>query len=81
MKTFLIRSAIDDIETIWLVNAKTEKEAISYVRNDKDFCIDEDILSCHEINNRLPGVGFIACCDAINNCVHSNKKNFTALIR
>lgn len=56
MKTFLIHSAIDDMETTWFVNAKTKKEAISYVQNDENFCIDEDILSCDEINNRLPGV-------------------------
>lgn len=56
MKTFFIRSIIGDMETIWLVNAKTKKEAISYVQNNEDFCIDEDILSCDEINNRLPGI-------------------------
>lgn len=59
MKTFLIHSAIDDMETTWFVNAKTKKEAISYVQNDDDFCIDEDILSCDEINNRSPGVMYL----------------------
>lgn len=59
MKTFLIHSATDDTEATWLVNANTKKEAILYVQNDEDFCIDEDVLSCDEINNRSPGVMYL----------------------
>ena len=65
MKTFLIHSAIDDMESIWLVNAKTKKEAISYVQNDEDFCKDEDILSCDEINNRSPGPMYVETRNAL----------------
>lgn len=59
MKTFIIRSASDQDETIWIVNAINKKSALEYVYTNEEFYDDENILSCVEFNTHQVGVVFL----------------------
>ena len=59
MKTFIIRSASDQDETIWIVNAINKKSALEYVYTNEEFYDDENILSCVEFNTHQAGVVFL----------------------
>lgn len=60
MRSFIIHSVTsDNIDTFWIVNAKSKKEAKQLVIENEDFDQDEDILSCDEFENNKKGVAFL----------------------
>ena len=59
MKTFLIKTACDDSDNYWIINADTAKEAVTILRNDSDFELDESILSCDFIDTLEKGIVYL----------------------
>ena len=59
MKSFIVKSIVDDFITTWIVNAENHKEAKKIVINDCEFEKNESIVSCVEFNNKREGVVFV----------------------
>lgn len=58
MLTFLIRTCNDEFDTISIVNANSQKEAIQILFKEPDFD-GEDLLSCDRIDTHSKGVVYI----------------------